>query len=497
MKQAFKHTSYLSFFVLVISVLPAGCKVMAPQPEPSVKGLPAQYNRPDSVQAAVRTTDSVQLDFRKLFPDEHLVSFVDSALRHNTDLQIALQKVITAEARLVARRGALAPSLDGVISGSADRYGDYTLNGVGNFDTNLSPNINKDQRIPTSPTTDMFIGLRSNWEIDIWGKLKHLKKAALAEVLSTREARQFVVTNLVARLTAGYYNLLALDAELGIVQRNVQLQEEALEIVKVQKEGGRATELAVQQFNAQLLNTRAIAYTLQQERIGVENELNALAGNYPQTIRRDTGLSRTSGIVITAGVPTALLSNRPDIRQYEYQLEAARENVVAARRSFLPSLVISPYVALNAFTPGLLFKGGSEAFGVLGGITTPFLRQGELRAQYTIANAANREAVYEYQQGLLDAYSEVVTHMSAVENNRHAYTIKKQEVEQLRAAVVTARDLYLSGYANYLEVITAQKNVLEAELQLVRQKRDIFVAQVQLYRALGGGWQSPPVSSIR
>ncbi|MDF2191417.1 TolC family protein [Paraflavitalea sp. CAU 1676] len=485
-----KHRNYLYLFVLVMGVLPAGCKVMAPQPVSAIRALPEQYSRQDSVQQGVGA-DAVVLEFRRFFPDVHLVTFIDSAMKRNTDLQIALQRVIVAEARLVARRGALLPSLDGVVSGSADRYGDYTLNGVGNFDTNLSPNINKDQRIPVGPTTDVFIGLRSNWEIDVWGKLKHLKKAAQAEVLSTREARQFVVTNLVSKLAQGYYHLLALDQELVIVQRNVKLQEEALEIVKVQKEGGRATELAVQQFNAQLLNTKSIEFNIRQERVSVENELNALAGNYPQHIVRDTARAMKGlGATIAAGVPAALLSNRPDIRQYEFQLQAAQENVVAARKAFLPSLVISPYAGLNAFTPGLLFKGGSATYGVLGGITAPFFRQGELRVQYTIANAANREAVFQYQQTLLDAYSEVVTNLSAVQNTRASWQMKDQEVTQLREAVVTARDLYLSGYANYLEVITAQKNVLEAELQLARQQRDIYVAQVQLYRSLGGGWQS-------
>ncbi|AXY72804.1 efflux transporter outer membrane subunit [Paraflavitalea soli] len=486
MKTSLRRQYYVYFFAMVVSVLAAGCKVMAPQPMPAVKALPEQYSRPDSLRVA----DTVKLEFRRFFPDEHLITFIDSAMQHNTDLQLALQRVITAEARLAGRKGALYPSLDAVVSGSADKYGDYTLNGVGNFDTNLSPNINKDQQIPVSPTTDLLIGLRSNWEIDVWGKLKHLRKASLVQVLATREARQFVVTNLVARLTQGYYQLLAFDTELEIVRRNVRLQQEALEIVKAQKEGGRATELAVQQFAAQLLNTRAIEYTLLQDRVRAENELNALAGNYPQTIARDTGIS--AAILTTdmaAGVPASLLSNRPDIRQYEWQLEAARENVYAARKAFLPSLVISPYIGMNAFTPGLLAKPGSGAYGILGGITTPLLRQGELRTQYTMANAANREAVYQYQQSLLDAYSEVITHMHAVQNFKQSWSLKQQEVQQLQEAVVTARDLYLSGFANYLEVITAQKTVLEAELQLARQQRDIIVAQVQLYRSLGGGWQ--------
>ena len=170
-------------------------------------------------------------------------------------------------------------------------------------------------------------------------------------------------------------------------------------------------------------------------------------------------------------------------------MEAAKENVKAARAAFLPSLVITPYLGLNAFTPGLLFNGGSAAYGLVGGLTGPLFHQRALRSQYTIANADNREAVYAYQQRLLEAYTEVVTRLSAVQNLRHSYNTKLQEVQQLSDAVVTARDLYLSGYANYLEVIMAQKSVLEAELELVNQKRDIFLALVQLYRSLGGGWK--------
>jgi NodT family efflux transporter outer membrane factor (OMF) lipoprotein len=490
MKQKLRRFNFIYLFAIVVCVLTAGCKVMAPAPMPVVKAMPEGYSRQDSVRVADSLQAAAPLSFRHLFPDQHLIAFIDSAMLHNNDLQIALQRVMMAEARLVARRGALFPSLDGVVSGSADRYGDYTLNGVGNFDTNLSPNIDKDQHIPVSPTTDVFVGLRSNWEIDVWGKLKSLKKAALAEVLATREARQFVITNLVGRLAQGYYELVALDNELAIVRKNVHLQGEALEIVKAQKEGGRATELAVQQFAAQLLNTQAIEYTLSQERIGVENALNALAGNYPESIVRDTSLSGAlSSVSIQVGVPASLLSNRPDIRQYEWQLQAAQENVRAARKAFLPSLVISPYIGLNAFTPGLLFNGGSAAYGLLGGITAPVFRQGELKASYAVANAANCEAVYLYQQSLLDAYSEVLTNMHAVQNFKQSSVLKDQEVKQLQEAVVTARDLYLSGYASYLEVITAQKNVLEAELQLTRQQRDIFVAQVLLYRSLGGGWK--------
>jgi multidrug efflux system outer membrane protein len=476
-----KQLLFYILLVLISSVM--GCKVMEPAAKPPVKPLPAQYGE------KAGTTDSLKLVFKNVFADTCLYHFIDAALKDNTDLNRALQRIAMAHARLAERKGAFLPAVNGVVSAAADRYGDYTMNGVGNFDTNLSPNINKDQKIPVSPTTDLWLGVSSTWEIDLWGKLRHQKKAAQAELLATEKGRQLIITSLVATLAQGYYNLLGLDTELKIVRKNIELQKKALETVQAQKTGGRANELAVQQFRAQLLNTRGIEYRIVQERIQVENELNAVAGKYPGPIIRDTALPQSVSVAIETGLPASLLSARPDVRQAEYDMQTANENVVAARAAFLPSLTISPYLALNAFTPSLLFNGGSTVYGVAGALTAPLFQQRRIRAQFVIANAANKEAVYNYQQKLLNAYGEVVTQLNAVENSKSAYTLKTEEVQELHQAVVSARELYLSGYANYLEVITAQKNVLEAELQLSEQKKNIYISLVQLYRSLGGGWE--------
>ncbi|MBS1565409.1 MAG: TolC family protein [Bacteroidetes bacterium] len=451
-------------------------------PLPAVKPLPAQYEQQQGA-------DSIRLIFKELFPDTALIALVDSAMRNNNPPAIARQRILSAEAALMARKGARLPSIDAVLSGGAERYGEYTMNGVGNFDTNLSPNIDKDHRIPVKPTTDMFIGFRSSWEIDLWGKLKHLAQAAQADLQAVRASQRLLSTTLVAEVAGAYYNLMASDRELAIVRKNIVLQEEAVEIVKGQKSGGRANELAVQQFRAQLLNTKAIEYRILQERTQVQNSLNALAGRYPQLIARDTIFPEVSALHLKPGVPASLLYRRPDIQQAEYELLAAKENIQAARAAFLPSLVINPYVAFNAFTPSLLFNGGSGVYGVTGGLTAPIFRQRALRAQFIAADAAGREASYNYGQKLLDAYSEVLTQLSAVDNYKQAYALNHQEVLELQAGVASARELYRSGYATYLEVITAQKNVLEAELRLAGQQRDIMIAMVQLYRALGGGWE--------
>ncbi|WP_205508892.1 TolC family protein [Longitalea arenae] len=477
-----KHIFSRILIVLVVGAA-AGCKVMQPAPLPRVNPLPERYS--DSTAS----TDSTRLVFREIFPDTRLHSFIASALKDNTDLNMALQRITMAHARLAERKGAFLPAVNGVVSAAADRYGDYTLNGVGNFDTNLSPNIGKDQKIPVSPTTDMFIGLTSSWEIDLWGKLRHQKKAAQAELLATEKGRQLIITSLVATLAEGYYNLLGLDTELGIVRKNIALQQQALEIVEAQKAGGRANELAVQQFRAQLLNTRGIEFRILQDRTRIENELNALAGKYPGQIIRDTALPESIAVSLETGLPASLLSARPDVQQAEYEMRANNEMVQAARAAFLPSLTLNPYVALNAFTPSLLFNAGSAAYGVAGALTAPLFQQRRLKAQFVMANAASKASVYNYQQKLLNAYSEVVTNMSAVENLKKEYALKLQEVQELQRAVASARELYLTGYATYLEVITAQKNVLEAELRLQEQKRNIYISLIQLYRSLGGGWE--------
>jgi multidrug efflux system outer membrane protein len=477
MKHIFSRIS-----VVIIAGMVTGCKVMTPSALPAVKPLPERYDEKAGVP------DSAKLVFRNIFSDTHLYNFIETALKDNTDLNRAMQRIAMAHARLAERKGAFLPSVNGVVSAAADKYGDYTLNGVGNFDTNLSPNISKDQKIPVRPTTDLFLGVSSTWEIDLWGKLRHQKKAAQADLLATEKGRQLIITSLVATLAQGYYNLLGLDTELKIVRKNIALQQQALEIVQAQKAGGRANELAVQQFRAQLLNTRGIEYRILQERTQMENELNAMAGKYPQQIIRDTALPESVEVSIATGLPAGLLAARPDVQQAEYDMQTSHEMVLAARAAFLPSLILSPYIALNAFTPALLFNAGSVAYGIAGGLTAPLFQQRRLKAEFVVANATSKEAVYNYQQKLLNAYSEVVTQLNAVENFKKAYALKVQEVQELQAAVTSARELYLTGYATYLEVITAQKNVLDAEMQLAEQKKKIYISLVQLYRSLGGGW---------
>ena len=386
-------------------------------------------------------------------------------------------------------QGFLLPQVNLGASAGVDRYGAVTQNGVGNFDTNLSNNISGEKQIP-NPTPDYFLGARSTWEIDLWGKLHNRRKAAYIRFLASQEGRHLVITSLVAEIARYYYALLALDGEQEILQKNIDLQQNAVELVRVQKLAGRVTELAVQQFTAQLLNTRSRQRRVQQQIVETENQLNRLAGRYPQPVVRGKSLQEWElpGQVL-AGLPAQMLSRRPDIRQAELELQATNVDIDVARAAFLPSLNLSAYVGLNSFRAASLFNPASIAAGVLGGLTAPVFNRRFLKANYSQSVAQSREAFYRYRQTILTGFSEVVTNLRGVENYRAVADLQAQEVDVLEQAVATSNDLFAGGYASYLEVITAQRSVLEAELSLITTKQAQFLALTELYRAVGGGWE--------
>jgi NodT family efflux transporter outer membrane factor (OMF) lipoprotein len=465
-----------------VLILLAACNVPRRTTVQNEQALPATFNgHADTMTAA-------DLPIQRFFPDSNLVRLIDIAVHNNPDMNIALQRVMAAKANIRYAQAALTPQLSIAASGGVERYGDYTMNGVGNFDTNLSGNISKDQHIPR-PTTDVFLGLRSSWEIDVWGKLKQRKKAAVAHYFATEKGRQWVTTQLVATVAGLYYELLAQDDNMSIIGRNIQLQEKAYEMVQAQKEGGRATELAVQQFKGQLLHTKCFEFEIKQNITRIETQLNTLLGRFPQPVIRSRSiLAQQMPQQLQAGVPSGLLARRSDIQQAEWELNASRANVEAARKAFLPSFTITPYAGVNAFTVSLLFKPGSLVFGLLGGLTAPIINRRQLKADYGVANAQQAEALYTYQKNILQAVSEVYTELQAVDNYRHLFELKEDEARALANAVTNANDLYATGAANYLEVVTAQKGLLDAELEEISSKKTLLSATVDLYRSLGGGW---------
>ncbi len=468
---------------LALAAFMSACKVAAPAPLPATPALP-------SFGAGTESTSLSDLHWKDFFKDPILISLIDTALQRNPDMLAAAQQIEIARANVQMAQGALLPQISGVGAIGVERFGKYTMTGVGNYDTNLSENISEDQKVSDPLVPDYFLGFRSSWEIDLWGKLRKSKKAAMARFLASEKGKQLVVTSLIADVAHLYYHLLALDMELETLNRHIELQQIGVKLIKVQKEGGRATELAVQQFMAQLLNTKGLKVEKEQEIVGVENQLNRLLGRFPQPIVRGGSLyEQELPEEARAGVASEILRRRPDIRMAELELVAAKVDVEAARAAFLPSLTLSPYVGFNAFNASLLFQPASLAYGVLSGLSAPLLNRNHLQAAYKSSDANRIQAFSAYQNSILNGVQEVMTSLKEIENYKKVAALKEEEVNMLHKAVRASNNLYAVGYATYFEIILAQRSVLEAELNLTNTRKSILQSTVRLYRALGGGWQ--------
>jgi NodT family efflux transporter outer membrane factor (OMF) lipoprotein len=441
----------------------------------------------------LKQADTTQVDdikWKDYFKDKALVQLIEYALANNIDKLIADQRAYAMRAQFVLNRNYLFPSVNVTTNTGVIRYGDYTIDGVGNFDTNKSQNINDKQRIP-NPVPDYLLGLNTQWEINFAGKLRNRKRAAFQRWLAGEEGRHLVATQVVAEVARLYYELLALDTELEIVRKNIAIQEHALEIVDIQKQSGRINEAGVKQFKALLLRAKALEIEKQQEIIATENSLNTLLGRYPQrVVRKDTIDVNDLPDVLKIGVPSQLLSNRPDVRIAEREFFATRHDLKSARAAFYPNLVINGNLGVNAFKPELIFETpASLAYMLMGGITMPLLNRNQVAANYRAAFAANNEAFFNFQRSLLKGVEEVNTEFSRFQNYRRVAELKKEEVTELKQAVEISNELFLTGFANYMEVLLTRQNRLESELQLTEARKMQFIASVNLYKAIGGGWR--------
>lgn len=465
---------YKSVCVFLLIGMVSSCKIADPPQFPAMKGMPDSFNgnHADSISIG-------DIPWDNFFRDPHLVELIEISLENNLDLLAAMQRVQMAQADFQVRKGALLPSVQARLTAN-----------VGNLNNQMIGNPVPERAIQNL-NHNYFVGFQSTWEADVWGRLRNERKAAYARFLATEKGRQLVRTSLVAEVARSYYQLLTLDNELEIVQKNIDLQEIALEVIKIQKMGGRATELAVQQFTAQLLGTRTLEAEISQRIIETENRLNLLLGRYPEPIERgNTILEQVLPESVSAGVPAGLLLRRPDIQEAELNLAAAKADIEAARAAFLPAVIISPYAGLNATSAGLLLQTPeSIAIGALGSLIAPVFNRRQIRADYDRSVANGLEELYGYQEAILTGYQEVVTGMQRIRNYESMYEFKEEEVRVLQSAVSTSNDLFTTGYATYLEVITAQRGVLEAELELANIRKEIFISVIDLYRALGGGWK--------
>lgn len=473
---------YILFLTLIAAL--AGCqtsRIAMPQMDIPV---------PETYTGSHDTTNIADIKWKDFFKDEELEKLITIALENNPDLTIALQRIEMARAGMLAAQGARQPIVDGDIGVGGRKFGDYTMDGVGNWDTNFSENIDDKQRIPTNFLPDFKVGFRSSWEVDLWGKLRSMKKAAYHRFIASEQGRKLIITSLISEVAREYYRLLALDSELAIMRYNIDLQTKATEAVMLLKEAGRANELAVNQFTAQLLNSKGAVVNITSAIIDTENRINTLLGRFAQPIPRGTPLRlRDYPEKIAAGIPIQLLNNRPDILQAKSEILASHSELQAADLAFLPSLTLNADLGLHAFKGHLLFNPGSLAYGILGGLSAPLLNRKGLKANRAHRLAELQEALTYYQKLVVTGYNEIVSELMRIENLQEMAKLKEEEVIKLREAVAVSNELFLVGAANYLEVVTAQNSVVAAEFDLIEIREQEFLALLQLYRALGGGWE--------
>lgn len=441
--------------------------------------MPAGYN------ASQDTVNTAQVKWKDYFTDPYLAALIDTALKNNQELNITLQEIEIARNEVRARKGEYLPFV-GVRAGAGlDKVARYT--NIGALEENVE--IKPGKETP-DPLPDYLAGAYATWEVDIWHKLHNAKKAAVSRYLSTIEGKNFVVTNLVAEVARSYYELLALDNQLDIVKQNIGIQSNALEIVKLQKEATRVTELAVRKFEAEVLSTRSLQYDIQQKITETENRINFLLGRYPQPIPRnhETFADMTPG-VIHAGIPAQLLANRPDIKQAELELAAAKLDVKVARARFYPSLGISASIGYQAFNPAYLVETPRSLFYSLAGdLVAPLVNRNAIKAAYYSANAAQIQAVYNYERTILNAYVEVANQLARISNLENSYDLKEKQVQALTQSITISNDLFKSARADYMEVLMTQRDALESKFELVETRMQQMNAVVNIYRALGGGW---------
>lgn len=428
--------------------------------------------------------------WQKIFFDANLTKLIDTALVKNFDVKMAFQKIEISRANLNYSKGFLLPQVSVGANAGLRKFSTYTMDGVGNFDTNLSQNITPQQQIP-NPLPDFGLGFQASWEVDVWGKLKNRKKAALAKFTASAYGKNYIVTNLIAEIASTYFQLLALDKELNILRENIVLQQEALDVVKIKREVGKANSLAVEMLSAQILNTKAIKIEVSQQIIEAQSKINFLCGKYPDIIERDTSFANHNfDNFIATGIPTALLNNRPDIKQAELELVATDANIKAAKAAFYPSFFIDADMGLQAFNAQFLLKTPSAvAYSLLGSLSAPLLNRRKIKADLMAANAEQKTAYINYEKLIVNSFTEVFNAANNIKNTKEMYRLKKQEVALLQQAITTSAELFYVGKAGYIEVFLAQQTALKSQIELLIYRKQQNIALVNMYKALGGGWQ--------
>ncbi len=444
------------------------------------KTVPASFNN------SLDTVNTEKIKWTEFFTDSYLVNLIDSALKRNQELNIILQDINIAQNEVRARKGQYLPFVNIGAGAGVEKTPRYTRSGSVDATNEIVPG----KAFP-DPLPNYLAAANISWEVDIWRKLRNAKKSAVYSFLSTTAGKNFMVTRLIAEIANSYYELMALDNQLDILKKNIEIQQNALEIVRLEKQAARVTELAVRRFEAEVLKNQSRQYYIRQQIIEAENRINFLVGRFPQPVLRNSqSFAELVSDTIHAGIPSQLLENRPDIKQAELELLAAKLDVKVAKAYFYPTLNISATAGIEAFNPTYLVSSPqSMLFSLAGSLVGPLINRNAIKASYYSANARQIQAVFNYERTLLTAYIEVTNQLSNIDNLQNSYDLRAKQVQALTQSIDISTRLFKSARADYMEVLLTQRDALESKFELIETKKRQMNAMVNIYQALGGGWK--------
>lgn len=436
------------------------------------------YVRPEIPDANYFRTDEMpedsssiaELSWKKIFTDPYLVEYIEEGLQNNIDIRIAIEQINAAEAYYRQGKAAWFPTLNLSAQAAFQQPSD---NGA-------TPGIDNVSQFTLSGTL--------SWEADIWGKIRSGERATRAAFLQSRAAHQAVKSNLIAGIADLYFRLLSLDEQIKVTEQSVANRKQSVETTKALMESGFITAAGVEQTKAQLYTAQSILVDLKLSEKLTEHTLSILLGRAPQDIERSSLEEQQINVEIDTGFPSQLLSNRPDVIAAEYGLINAFELTNVARANLYPSFSISASGGLQSLELDDLFSVKSWFTNTVGSVVQPLLFGRQLRSQYEVAKSREEIAYLNFKRAILTASREVSDAMHSLEAAGERAEIIKLQYEALQRATDYSEELLNNGMVNYLEVITARENALNAQLNLINSRFEQLSSQTELYRALGGGW---------
>jgi NodT family efflux transporter outer membrane factor (OMF) lipoprotein len=459
-------------FILILTTAAAACTLGRNYERPQVQA-PATYRAALTASSAASLAEIQWFD---LFRDETLTGLVKTALQENFELRIAAQRVLQARAAYGITSAGQWPTLDGSADLIAAR----------------SSQVGANRGIPAGTDTNVSYaqaGFSFGWELDVWGRLRRLNEAARAQYLATEEARRGVVTTLVADVSQTYLALRALDHELDIARSTRDAANNALRLVEARRTSGVASGLDVRQAEQLLYTATGQIASIEREIALAENALSLLLGHVPGDIPRGRPLEDMQAPpTIPAGLPSALLERRPDIRRAEQELIAANAQIGAAKADYFPRISLTGFLGVQSRQLSDLLSGPAVLASAGVGAAGPIFNAGRTRNNVRLAEAIHGEALVNYQRVIYSAFRDVSDGLAGYAKTNQQRVEQEHLVETLTASAQLAAQRYQGGLDSYLPVLDAQRNLFQGELDLARLRQQEVGSLVQLYRALGGGW---------